>query len=503
MEKRSRKIMIIEMLLRKCDFLTSKYIAEKLGVSSKTIIRTIHQINSESSAGPIIFSEKGRGYRLDYKKYGKLRLNYSKLGNYSPVERRNEVLLKLLFKSPNPISIRYLFSQYFLSEAVVSSDIKLISSKLKNIGLEVIRSNKKIKIVGNEIVIRHQIYNILSKMMGWSNVWSWKSLPDLNRYDLKFITKQIKLIEDQLKSTMPYPYNVNLLSHIYILINRYRQNFSSSSYRNSDIIDDEDKKSELENPELFKIAERIVENLENHLGSIVDPIEKYYILQYLLSSRLLSNRQKKDVSHYSKQVLGITDCLILNMGKALKIEINSLQLRGELVEHIKPLLNRLKNNIRIENSLLSDIKTEYSEVYRASRQVMKDVFEGFGFASISDSEIGFLVLYFVKYLEQHPKKIRVLIMCSSGIGTSELLKVKVQKRFSQLKIVDVVSWKQYKLSKEEFDQQIDFIITSVVPKLEVKTKPVVLVNVMFTDSDYERVLKIVKEMEKGEIFKKF
>ena len=173
------------------------------------------------------------------------------------------------------------------------------------------------------------------------------------------------------------------------------------------------------------------------------------------------------------------------------------------MEHIKPLLNRLKNNIRIENSLLSDIKTEYSEVYGASMQVMKDVFEVFGFDSISDSEIGFLVLYFVKYLEQHPKKIRVLIMCSSGVGTSELLKVKVQKRFSQLKIVDVVSWKQYKLSKEEFDQQIDFIITSVVPKLEVKTKPVVLVNVMFTDSDYERVLKIVKEMEKSEVFKKF
>ena len=53
----------------------------------------------------------------------------------------------------------------------------------------------------------------------------------------------------------------------------------------------------------------------------------------------------------------------------------------------------------------------------------------FGFSFVSEDEIGFLTLYFIRYLELHKSKIQAVIMCSSGIGISELLKMKIEKTF--------------------------------------------------------------------------
>lgn len=67
----------------------------------------------------------------------------------------------------------------------------------------------------------------------------------------------------------------------------------------------------------------------------------------------------------------------------------------------------------------------------------------------------FLTLYFVKYKEMIHSKNVLLIMCSSGVGTSELLKVKVRKAF-ELEIVDVLSARKFSKAPEKY-QNIDLI----------------------------------------------
>jgi Phosphotransferase system, galactitol-specific IIB component len=87
-------------------------------------------------------------------------------------------------------------------------------------------------------------------------------------------------------------------------------------------------------------------------------------------------------------------------------------------------------------------------------------------------------------------------MCASGVGTSELLKVKVKKYFPQLNIIDVVSLRQYENNQKEFNQVIDLIITTIGYKSKNDEKPVILVNAMFTPNDQARVEKLLKELEK-------
>ena len=66
MSKNSSKI--ISILVKSGRFMTSQELAQIIGVSSKTIYRAVNEIN-QTYEFPIIKSERGKGYLLNYEKY--------------------------------------------------------------------------------------------------------------------------------------------------------------------------------------------------------------------------------------------------------------------------------------------------------------------------------------------------------------------------------------------------------------------------------------------------
>ena len=86
-------------------------------------------------------------------------------------------------------------------------------------------------------------------------------------------------------------------------------------------------------------------------------------------------------------------------------------------------------------------------------------------------------------------------MCSSGVGTSELLKVKVKKAFPELEIIAVVSARQYQKNQTQFSN-IDLILTTVHLTISSET-PIILVNSVFTKQDENRVKEKLGEIENG------
>lgn len=177
------------------------------------------------------------------------------------------------------------------------------------------------------------------------------------------------------------------------------------------------------------------------------------------------------------------------------IAIDQELYQQDLYNHIQPLLYRLKHHIIIKNDLLNDIESEYTQTFKQVAYVSQMVQQVFHTNPISKDEIGFLTLYFVKYKELIPIKKRVLIMCSSGVGTSELLKVKVKKAFPELEIIAVVSARQYQKNQTQFSN-IDLILTTVHLTISSET-PMILVNSVFTKQDENRVKEKLGEIENG------
>lgn len=486
-----RKQSLLEFLSQQDNYLSSGTIAKKLKISKRTIIRYVDKINRDCDNNKLIISEKGKGYRLDYDKYLEEKSNTKQISDFSPVERRNEILLKLLMKSPRKISVDYLFEKFYVSEAVMNGDLTFIKSQLSKYKISIIRQNRFVGVMGNELAIRRALLRYVPRINDIDEELLNKDFSLLNKYDMRFVVEQFHSIEEQLNSIIPYPYNINIFSHLCILINRYRSGIEVSS-DDSDFDINGQKNTIEANGYLYQISSKLINNFSSYLGHELPNQEKYYLLQYLISSRLFSNSENEP--NYSDEVEKITHQIIETVLDNYKGSISTTKLKIELINHIKPLLNRIKNKIFVSNRLLPDIKNEYSEIFEIVKIAVNKIFIQYFGETLSDDEIGFITLYFAKAVEQEIKSLCVLIMCASGVGTSELLKVKVHRAFPDLKIEDVVSLRQYRKNSENYDKQIDLIISSIVLN-EVVGKPSILVSAMFNKNDQKNVERLIRELK--------
>lgn len=140
---------------------------------------------------------------------------------------------------------------------------------------------------------------------------------------------------------------------------------------------------------------------------------------------------------------------------------------------------------------------EYEKVFEATKLASKQVEREFHLPAISDNETGFICLYFVKYLEAQPrrnKRVRVYIICTTGIGTSEIISTKIRKLMPDLKVIGLGS----NLEIEDIlkkHKNIDLLISTV--PLSVKTNvPVELVSAFLTKEDEKNVRHAVYRIQK-------
>lgn len=487
-----RENYLLELLIKNDMTLTAQELANFAHVSTKTIYRTIKRINDEFSGGDIITAEIGRGFRLDYEKYLRESIDGNQERTDASFHRRNNIMLTLLFKSPNSVAVDALFEPYFITEPVIIQDIKKMNLFLKDYHLSLRKKNKRLSIVGNEKNIRKTV-NYLIAQENLINDTFLADTKNVKAYDIDYLTSLLELIEKRLRTTISYPYNINIFSHLYILLKRSREGGITEKIDNT--LDDEEIELITKYQPIYDVSKEVIQRMSGYLGYRLNEIESFFLFQYLISSRL---EKQSEAVYKEEEAIEVTAFFMQEMKKLIGPEIDTNEYQEDLVSHIVPLLYRLKNDIVIKNELLKDIRLEYQNMFQCVSQVSKKAEKKFNLATISEDEIGFLVLYFVRYKEIQKQKKRVLIMCSSGVGTSELLKVKVKKAFPDIEIVDVLSSKKFSKNLDQYTN-IDLILTTIhfTTKTEI---PTMLVNSVFTKQDEERTKKILGGIGNGSAF---
>ncbi|EEJ0015915.1 PRD domain-containing protein, partial [Listeria innocua] len=377
-----------------------------------------------------------------------------------------------------------LYEGYYVGYNSIKNDFALLNQSIEKYHLALEKKQKEIRVVGTEENIRIAINEVINNL----DLSSYDDLKteysNLNNADVQFIVRQMEIIENKLMISIPYPYDINIFSHLYILINRFRQGE----------VEDFDETNEIylvTNEKLHTIAVEAIESIEQYLKMKLPKRETFNFLQYLISSRF-----NHEIELISSNVLPIveemTDFYINQVAAKIDMPINKKQLKIELLSHMKPMVNRMNHQINIKNNLLSDIKLEYGQLFDIIKETARDVAETFKLNTISDDEVGYITIYFAKHIEESPLVKRIIIMCSSGIGTSELLKVKVQKAFPDVEIVDVLSSTRFKNSLQDY-QNIDFILTTINAE-STKEIPSLLVSAMFTEKDKMMVKKLMESL---------
>lgn len=476
---------LISLLKNYSGFISAKEIAENLNLSEKTIYRLVKEVNQNYYPDVLIMNKKGSGYKLNHT----LLLEESSIISLDKDERQRrllKILERLLLISPRSLNIYDLSQELFVSEAVILKDKLEIQKQISPYNLKVSVQSGFMAIFGAEFDIRRAIAELVPAF----SIIDIDNLPNIISSEVidislaHFVLNEIKKIEAELEAELSYPYNINIFSHIYIMMDRVSKGMARN---NQSIV----AFSELTDKDLVDVSRRIIEDIQNYLNMSINQIEISYLYQYLHASRF---QQKKieNVIHFSERVESVTLFYLKEMGIASDNRVIGTPIFTNLASHISPMLRRFDSKIRIKNNLLEEIQIRYPEIYEKTQMVSEKMAKKFGFSFVSEDEIGFLTLYFIRYLELHKSKIQAVIMCSSGIGISELLKMKIEKTFDSINVLEVVSTKTVDEVLESRND-IQLLITSVnLPiKTEIKT---VLVSALMTPEDVKTIEQVIQEI---------
>ena len=287
----NRENKLVLLLSKQNHYMTSEELADLLDTSTKTVYRLVKKINTEFQNGHLILSEKGKGYKLDYEKFIERNKETNNLSiSLSPNERQNRVMEELLLSSPRAIRISELFSAYEVGDSAISNDEKSIAQKLRKFDLQLIRKNRTLAIKGLEEDIRRGLAEVIWRMniLDIDEINASKTF-NFNRYDVLFVSDQLKLIEKILEGGLPYPYNVNIFSHLYILISRSRKR--SAPAREEELTTEQIEFFEKDN-QIKKTAEIVIQNVEKYLATSLSVNESYYLYQYLVSQEWKKQQKK-------------------------------------------------------------------------------------------------------------------------------------------------------------------------------------------------------------------
>lgn len=494
MKSNEKEEQLIHCLLKESSFVTVASMTENLKISSKTVYRIIKKLNDEIG-NTLIETEKGKGIRLNYEVYLVSRFNIKKKKtaenvyyNFSPVERRLHIIKELLFQAPLSLREDYLFSRYYLSQSAIYNDEEIIGKYLADVELRLQKKGSRLAVTGSERNIRNALMQIMAKLniMNVDDIRTFS--PDLSQRDLRFVIGQMEFIEKEIDSLIPAPYNINLMTHLYVLLQRAdKGGFDDSAA---------DASAAIHRDRYYDVALKVTKNIEGYLCRRLPLSETVNICAYLNGSRLEQGEENPLSYNASTEVLDITNFYIKMFFEAMRlpmtVEVGDL---NGLASHIKPLLSRLRSQLTVKNPLLDDIRQEYSDVFAVVREISNQAAERFALPRIDDDENGFITLYFARYMEQNPHKSRVLIICTTGLGTSELLRTKVQRFFPEIEVVGTAATSAIN-SQYLCTQQIDLILTTVKTD-EDWGVPVVLVNTLFIERDKQNVRKALKDLQGG------
>ncbi|MGX7351621.1 DNA-binding protein [Enterococcus canis] len=481
-----RKQAIIFSLSNQRDYVTANELSRILDISTKTVYRLIKQINEEARNGMSITSEKGRGFKLTYDSQQEQPVIKSLV--MTPIERRNKIMEDLLLTSPRAKNVTEVYESFYISETVAAADEKIIATILAKYQIRLIRQNRTLRVEGTESNIRKAVKDLIQSTQIIDLDQFDMQGERFNRYDAEFIMEQIRFIEDRLSIILPHPYNINIFSHLYILVSRFRKAGIRSFDYGTDLTETETAEMYRE-PLLQDAATQVIKKLENYLHTDLPKHEIYFLYQYLISSRMQSAHEPEQ---FSQQVQEVTTRYIRRVGEKLETVLSDRGLFVNLAKHIKPLINRLEHNIQIKNHLLEQIKLEYTKIFLSVEEVSEEVSEVFDLPPVSEDENGFLTLYFAQMVEEHPSKVKTLVMCTTGIGTSELLKVKISKKFPEIEIVAVISSRDVKRALMDHPE-VDLIVSTVAVPQET-TVASILISAMLTLDDQERLQEKLEEL---------
>lgn len=441
----SRQLQIINILKTTTKPISSNALAEDIGCSTKTIQAEIKNINSILD-NITIESFRGIGYRLvgNLNSLTNLDISITK----DDFDRVSYILKKILFLyKDHTLKIENLADEMYVSLSTIKNDLSQVKNILQEYNLKIVSKHKLgIGLEGN---IQDLIRCILENSINYHTI-------QIDDFFSEFIASNILVIRTEL---------LNKLEAHNLVFTDY----------------------EFNNMFNFILLHLSLENDSDYISYI-----NYCITIYQ------TKLQKQDNEASRKKILASINKFIDNLALATSIDLSNDEIfKDYLCKHIINFCIKNDLNINIKTPISNDIKSKYPFAFELA-SIAKRSLENDLNIKIDETEVANIAIHIGGALQRSSnnkssKIFKTIIVCTSGIGTSMLIKAKLESKFNKrLEILKVIP--SY-LVEFISAMDVDFIITTVPIRLG--SIPVVNISPLLDDTE---ITIIEKFLETGNIY---
>src|ERR671916_2463023 len=497
-----RELRLIEALLRHPEGLTADDLADRLGVSARTVHRDLQPAGEFLASHDLtLVRQAGRGINIEGPDSARTRAleaaEKMRSEALTPEERRAS-LLGMLLGSDEPIKLRALASRSKVSIGTVGRDLDEAEEWLAAFGLSLVRKRGYgVQVTGVEDDRRQAMSGLILQDLDEAAFLSGEGFgedsPEMTDPVSAGLMGMIdegrlraaKALTREAVGRLPYAIAdeafVSLSVHVALMIERL--------LRGGEIgMDGEVLRRLRETPEYANAGE-----LAGAIGEAfkleVPEEEVAYLTRHLRGTKL---RQDEELDRYFEG----SDLEIASRVKALIHHVSEqtgVHLAGDsslytgLLAHIERAIHRLRENLRISNPLVSEIKEDYPALFDLVDRGMEKVFVE---DEIPEEEVGFVAMHFGAALDRGQGNFpnSVLIICPSGIGSSRILASRLETAFPQIGHVHHASlFDLDELDPNDFDLVVSTVSLHVPDDLYVQVGP------LLSEKEVDRIRNHLRE----------
>ena len=436
----TRALSIIKILLNSVEPVSSLALSQEIGCSTKTIQNEIKEVNKELKNCEIV-SIRGIGYKIEGN-IDDIDIKNSDLYDYDRVEYIIKKIINISSTDKDTIKLEDLADSMYVSLSTVKNDLKEVKKILNEYNLKISSKHKQgICIEASEEDIIKFIINYSNKV---DNSLSIKDFLNNNIIENLFSIKKILL--------------------------------DTLSYENMILTDNEFKNI------VNYISIYLSRNNTNQSDFIKEYIKKY------------KSKKEKPISEDEQLLIrkAIKEfCRDLNIATSINLSHDKI-FEECLFNHICNLYKRADLGINQYEITAGEIKLKYPFAFELGKIAKKTIEKNLNM-EISEDEVENIALHIGGALERIDKRdekkvYKTIIVCTSGVGTSMLIKSKLENIFKgKLEIIKVIP--SYLIDYVNV-LDIDFVISTVEVNLE--NVNVIKVSPMLTDKEIKLIEKYIE-----------
>ena len=455
-------------------------VSEKLGVSSRTVLRELPAIEDWLDENDFTFIRKpGVGLSIEEDPEAiRLLQELLEIGpsrpDYSQKERRRQILGELLFVR-EPVKSTVFLSRFQISEGTLAKDLDTLEEWLASYQVHIVRRpGIGILLEGTENAFRQAIANaalefmddgeILRMLRGSSQEDASPESGLLKNRLFSFIDPQIVAFVEQILGDTEKELGIKytdsgymaLIVHLSLSIERLRSEEKIE-------MDPEELKNLSELPE-YTVAEQIAKNIGARFDLVIPPAETGFITMHLSSARIWPQTRRKRTQLQSINTRQVVMSIVESVEQELKLPFHTCsRMIEELTSHMDSMISRLSMNIQLDNSQGDAIRQKYPDIYMAVEHACSLFRDRLYIEDISSSEITFVAMHFAaaaETLRVQQKRIAVAVVCPSGMGASRMLAANLIRTLHDIEIRQIMS--AFSLEPEKLKESgIDLVISTV------------------------------------------